>query len=134
MFYKFVDIKERTYRRTEEVLMNILVNPTLKLINFASMNDPNEMKFEFRVGSAKYFREDWTRRNPGKPLGDFDGWFKKIKSERPRTARTEFVLYRRNLFKISSLSLSHKSNLLWSHYAGGQHGLCVVFRALCLFE
>jgi hypothetical protein len=128
MYYKFIEVTEKSNKKIALILDSLLTSPTLKLSNYASMNDPNEMKFEFKIGSSSFFKEDWMRRNPGKTNRQFENWLSTIKLERPRSARTEFVLYRRNLFKIASLSTSHKSNLLWSHYAGRAHGICIVYR------
>lgn len=129
MYYKYLEI-DANCDSIESSLSRILVNPTIKLSSSKYLNDPNEMKFSYGVSRSRKTQafEHWKAMHPGKSYIEFEAWLQSFNEDRLASLLTEFKLYRRKNFKIASFSTSHKSNLLWSHYAGRSNGFCVIYK------
>jgi|GEM_PF-6815132 Protein of unknown function (DUF2971). len=126
MLYKFLKLNEQN---THDHINGLLVNPQLKFTPVSKLNDPNEFKFfiDFDKRDKEKIELFWKANNINSYDG-FENWYSKIDHNYIKLRETEWKLYHKNNYQVLSFSQYHKSNLLWSHYAGNDYGICVIYK------
>lgn len=100
---------------------------SIKFSSASTLNDPNELKFNFKVNyRAKKTKEDFFKSNPNKDLKDFREWQEMV-SRNPPTGWSQRSAANSEL-SLSSFSLVNDNNLMWSHYTNVHKGICVGYK------
>lgn len=114
--------------RDEQILQNLIgTKPSIKFSSAFNLNDPNELKFNFKVDPQdRELKERFFIDNPGKTIEDFTNWQSQLNPNFSwyiaQQQRNDIAM----TITLSCFTESYDNNLMWSHYTDNH--ICVEYK------
>lgn len=116
--------------RDEQILQHLIGSkPTIKFSSAFNLNDPNELKFNFKMDPMDpELKERFFIDNPEKTLKDFSDWQSQLNPNFnwyiAQQQRNDIAMS----ITLSCFTKSYDNNLMWSHYTDNHSGICVEYK------
>lgn len=122
--YKFYNISDST------IISKIIgAEPTIKFSSAYSLNDPNELKFNFKMDAdSPELKERYFIDHPEGKIEEFESWRLQLKDgntwHKAQQQRQELAM----MLTLSCFTDTYDNNLMWSHYTSNHKGICVEYK------
>ena len=102
--------------------------PTLKFSSAFNLNDPFELKFNFKIKlNDRKTKTLFFKSHPNSTQVDFENWKSQVNNNSLLYTEHQMRGELAKQITLSSFSEVNNSNLMWSHYTNSYQGVCVEY-------